>query len=547
MPETPDDKRFHDLLSRLLDGDLDGEGTSELVAAVKADPERSAQLRAQLWMDSRLSLFENELRSESAFAQAIEAALEAEDSGEDFVDKVVRFADVAEDPPFPKSVRGPWLVAALSLAACLALGFFTLHQLSTGPDEVVDPGVAIVSHVAGDLRVDGLRVESGDTVSPGIVELGEGYFSLEFFRGAQVSIAGPARLELIDAQRVVCHYGKVRAQVPPVARGFTIVTPESEVVDLGTEFAIEVAEAGRTEIHVFDGEVEAYDVERSPESKTLLTAGLGLTISGSAPWQPMPAEQDRFADLADLEQLQLDAEAAHFDRWQDHRQKALSDGRLVAYYDFQPEEKDRMTRTLANRAPTGSEFDGAIVGSRWVRGPWNGKRALSFRRPGDRVRLSLPGEFESLTLATWVRIDGLDRTHSSLLLTDGYDKGEIHWQLRQKGDLVLGLRHTDRRGRNYTSEEFVDLTNLGRWFHLATVIDGKNLTVSHYRDGELMATKPIQGSLGSLRIGDASIGNWDQPMENSGGTIRNLNGRIAELMIFREALAEDEIARLALP
>lgn len=544
MPDSPDEKRFRDLLSRLLDGDLGEDDMRTLVEAIKTDPERSAELRVQLWMDSRLSLFENELRSEEAFTRAIEATLEADDNGEDFVEKVVRFASAADSSAQP--TRAPWLVAAVSLAACLALGFFVTRQGVTSPDEIVDPGVAVVSHLVGNPLVDGSGIESGDMVGAGIIELENGYLSLEFFRGAQVSIAGPARLELIDAERVVCHHGKVRAFVPPVARGFTVVTPDSEVVDLGTEFAIEVAEAGRTEIHVFDGEVEAYDTDRSPESKTLLTAGFGLTISGSKPWQPMPAEQARFADLADLEQLEINAEAAQFERWQAHHRTALSDERLIAYYDFQPSDTDRKARILANRAPTGADLDGAVVGSSWVRGPWQGKRALSFQRPGDRVRVNLPGEYESVTLAAWVRIDGLDRTHSSLLLTDGYDSGEVHWQFRQNGELILGYRHSKKRGRNYTSKEFVDLTNLGRWFHLATIIDQENLRVSHFLDGELMTTNPIQQDRSPIRFGDASIGNWDQPLNNSGGTIRNLNGRIAELMIYREALPEEEIARLAL-
>ena len=545
MPDSRPEKRFHDLLSRLLDGDLEEADIRELVDIVKATPRFSAELRDQLLVDSRLAQFENELQSEKAFVRTLEAALEAEEDGDAFVDRVVRFADADTDEPPSSASKAPWLLAAASLAACLVFGFFWIRGASGISEDVTDPGVAVISHLIGNLAVNSSGKQVGDTVSPGIVQIDEGYLSLEFYRGAQVTVAGPARLELVDSERVICHYGKVRAQVPPVARGFTIVTPESEVVDLGTEFAIEVGRQGGTEIHVFDGEVEAYDKERSPESKTLLTAGLGVSITGSAPWESLPAEQDLFADLADLEQLELDAEEERFARWQANHQLALQDERLIAYYDF--ERENRKSRNLPNRALTGSELDGAMVGARWVRGPWQGKGALSFRRPGDRVRVHLPGEYDSITLAAWIRIDGIDRTHSSLLLTDGYEEGEVHWQLRQEGALILGYRQSEKRGKNYTSEEFVDLTNLGRWFHLATVIDHQTLTVSHFLDGEQIATHPIrEQDLGPIRFGDASIGNWDQPLKNSGGTIRNLNGRIAELMVFREALPAEEIARLAL-
>src|SRR5947207_7903177 len=44
----------------------------------------------------------------------------------------------------------------------------------------------------------------------------------------------------------------------------------------------------------------------------------------------------------------------------------------------------------------------------WVEGRWPDKHALEFRSVSDRVRVSVPREFESLTLAPWVRVQGLD-------------------------------------------------------------------------------------------------------------------------------------------
>ena len=58
--------------------------------------------------------------------------------------------------------------------------------------------------------------------------------------------------------------------------------------------------------------------------------------------------------------------------------------------------------------PRNRDLDGAIVGAKRVAGRWPNKGAIEFKRPGDRVRVDIPGEFESLTFACWVKIDSLD-------------------------------------------------------------------------------------------------------------------------------------------
>ena len=206
---------------------------------------------------------------------------------------------------------------------------------------------------------------------------------------------------------------------------------------------------GQTEVHVFDGEVEAYDTERSPDSKTLLTAGLAIKMKDADNWEAIPAELERFADLTRIDQLAKDEEARNLDAWKAVNAAAKEDDRLIAYYDFVPDQAKR--RTLVNRAPSGEDFNGAIVGARLKEGPWLGKQSLEFKRPGDRVRIHLPGEYENISIAAWVRIDGLDRTNSSLMLTDGYDKGEIHLQFKSDGTLTVGVAHPSGK-QNYTEK-----------------------------------------------------------------------------------------------
>ena len=542
MPDSSPDNRFKDLLGRLLDDDptadpLSDDEFSEFTALVKAHPEFSAELRLQLLMDSRLAQYENAGHNASSFVTSVEAALDAEVDGEDFVNRVVQMTDA---PP-KRQVNGvPWAVAITSLAACLAFAALWIASNRNTASEEITPGVAVIESLVGEIEHDESNRVEGDSVGPGILEL-DGFASLEFYKGAQVTVAGPAKLELVDPQRIICHFGKIRASVPPMAKGFTVVTAESEIVDLGTEFAMEVGPTGQTEVHVFHGEVEAYDADRSPSSKKLLTAGKGVKIRDANDWESIPAQSERFSDLANISQLARDEESRRLRAWKELREAMQEDSRLIAYYDFEKHPTKR--RMIENLAPTGEELDGAIVGARRRQGPWPGKAALEFRRPGDRVRIHLPGEYESITLAAWIRVDGLDRTHSSLLLTDGYDPGEIHWQLKREGALTVGVHHGDRK-HNYVVKGFMDLSRIGQWMHLTTVIDQDNRTLTHYVDGELFAIQDLRGS-GTYSLGDASIGNWD-PHEHAANSIRSLNGAIAELMVFGEAIAPDEVRRISL-
>ena len=69
-------------------------------------------------------------------------------------------------------------------------------------------------------------------------------------------IEGPAEFTPRSADRIEFVRGRLVAYVPRQARGFTVGTPSAEVVDLGTEFGVEVDAQGGTDLHVIRGRVE---------------------------------------------------------------------------------------------------------------------------------------------------------------------------------------------------------------------------------------------------------------------------------------------------
>ncbi len=236
-----------------------------------------------------------------------------------------------------------------------------------------------------------------------------------------------------------------------------------------------------------------------------------------------------------LQQLEDAQSQSRQRQWQAYSRKLRSDPTTVLYYSF--DDQEPWERTLRDVSLHHDEFlDGAIVGCLWTEGRWPGKGALEFKRISDRVRIYIPGQFKSLTLEAWVRVEGLDHKFCSLLLTDGYeDPGEIHWQMDAEGTLILGAYGAFRT----QTSPVIGPDYLGRWVHLACVIDGETRSATHYLDGARIAWQQI-AIPSPLQIGHAQIGNWN-PVFKSYTPIRTLNGRIDELGIFARAFSDDEI------
>ena len=410
--------------------------------------------------------------------------------------------------------------------------------------EPTSQGIAVVTRLV-DAAWREQAIEVGDALTPGRLNLKSGYAQIEFFCGASVILQGPAEMDLVSATAARVVRGRLRAQVPPAARGFQIDVDGMKVVDLGTEFGLSVSPDG-ADVQVFDGEVELHPRDAA---KQLVKAGQGYSRSEGQLKETAVTPED-YVDLAALDGHARDQTSERFERWQTYARRQRNDPRLVAYYA--PDQSDRWQRKLSNSAvPSNTELDGAIVGARRVTGRWPGKGALEFKQPGDRVRVNIPGEFRSLTFACWVKIDSLDRWYNSLFLTDNYQRGEPHWQILDTGQLFFSVRVSVADGgpehKKVLSPPFWDPTLSGKWLHLATTYDVDAKRTTHYLNGRQLIQEsiPDQQLVPTTRIGMASIGNWSVPTKpDAHFAIRNLNGCIDEFAIFKAALSAQEIAEM---
>jgi FecR protein len=88
------------------------------------------------------------------------------------------------------------------------------------------------------------------------LRLREGSAVLTFDAGAQVTVFGPADFEITSATSIKCRRGRVTTLVNHRGKGFSIETPQAKVVDLGTQFGLQISDKGETEVVVFQGSID---------------------------------------------------------------------------------------------------------------------------------------------------------------------------------------------------------------------------------------------------------------------------------------------------
>jgi hypothetical protein len=376
-------------------------------------------------------------------------------------------------------------------------------------------------------------------LSPGWFRLKEGVAEIEFFQGARLWVEGPAEIELKSAGEAFCTRGRFSVHVPPHARGFRLGTPKGDIVDLGTEFGLDLTSA-TPELHVFKGEVELYQPKMT---KRTLTEGqaAGLETPGS-PRQIEP-NAATFSFSRNFDERLLASQREAFAHWQSAGEAWNADPGLRVRMDFQDGDG---SRSLHNAAANGQDIaPGTIVGCNWTQGRWPGKRALQFHSVSDRVRLNVPGAYKQFTLAAWVELDSVNPRRSSIFMCEGWEPGDAHWQILHDGSICLGIANTDRTiPGDYISPVVFTPDRLGQWVHLAVVYDAVVGEVRHYANGLRISKQHIDRVV-TVTPGLAELGNWNPAPEWAHRPVRNLVGAIDDFSFCARALSDAEIKKLA--
>jgi len=557
-PATPNEQELHRLFAAKADETIIPEDHETLCVLLKD----SAEVRQQwfAFQDAETALLAWSQRETSRREQELHISPPASDHEHQSnslpynVDEASA-DNSAEHNAAAKSRRGSQSRFFEAIAAAIILGtviwtVWPKPKESPAPtaasllsrDEATTTSVAVLSrgvNVEWDRTVAAPAVNA--PLAPGLLRLQSGVVEIEFFQGARLCVEGPAEIRLVSAGEAFCSYGRFSAHVPPQARGFRIGTPKGDVVDLGTDFGLDL-NAASPELHVFKGEVELH--QPSMQVRKVTT---GNAMDLGQPTQTLAANAAAFAFSHDLAERDSASRREAFARWQTASARWNDDTDLRLHLDFQDQET---SHSLHNAALHGEEIaPGTIVGCNWTEGRWPGKNALQFRSVSDRVRLNIPGEYPQLTLTAWVQLHSLSarQSQSSLCMSQGIEAGGIHWQVLHDGSICLGIvasahpKVTD----DYISPVVFTPERFGQWTHLAAVLDSAAGEVRLYVNGQLLSRHALKRST-VPKPAIAELGNWiPSPDYHGSHPVRNFVGCMDDFTLSARAFTDAEVHQFA--
>ncbi|MEM6506060.1 MAG: FecR domain-containing protein [Planctomycetota bacterium] len=253
---------------------------------------------------------------------------------------------------------------------------------------------------------------AGSRITPGPIRFEAGYLELELERGGSIFVEGPAELDVINDNHVRLLAGSLAATVPPSAMGFTVDTPTSRLIDIGTEFGVRCdPDSGDTTVQVYQGEVKAVAVREGELAGPFvpLLEGEAAEIRVGEELERVAFQQQRFTrDYASVllnPQVSGDAgwlatapKTIKINRFESPRARVFLESRGVLLeetlqVDFVPGKGWPDAGIAANTLPAGTRVDVYMVhmDSPGAEG-YRAEASIEFNRPvlggigsGDRV------------------------------------------------------------------------------------------------------------------------------------------------------------------
>lgn len=519
-------------LEAYLSGELDETGRRQVEHALRHDADLRESFVAQAQMGAALQALLAPGKGKAAFEQGVIARLRSEGAGDRGFAKSV-LLEIVEEREGKRPIRWPDLVKTGLISAAASIGLMLLFQSIIFREGGVTSGAVarkapVESYTARIERSENLvwdgaslgRVREDGWLAPGLLRLESGLAVIAFNSGATVLVEGPADLSIEADNRMFLKSGRLTAEVPPLASGFTVNTPRLNAIDIGTRFGVSVEDNGDSELHVMEGEVE---VSRTSGNAVGLRLREGLAVRADSRTRteltPVSYGGDHFklrlgspAEVHPALQFTFDESVGAI--VEDSGKEKLFDVPLVA-----TGELDRSPRRAAGRVGGGLVF-----------------------QPGETLDVPLSRDFrldEAHTISFWLKLPArVGQSGEERILE--YGREGLAWRVSCNLDSERGVRGALRVE---CGDAFVtggtDLAD-GNWHHVAyrflgggelasrvhLFIDGKPETVSASAPGV-----PGPGRVGNLRLGGD---------ERSG-----FQGWIDHLGVYREAVDTPSLQSLA--
>ena len=600
-----DDAR--ELINRLLDNELTSEDAKRLEQLVceRPDVRRFYILNMHLWcnlaphMTATAGLAEDaspgsNLDFEESMVLPALSGSEEPDEPEPIELPPLVWPEPEQPNPWPRRLFGLGaLAASVLLAAGLAFFLWPRTQpVVTNPlpapaqpqpvlpevtPEVVVPApppltATLASAVGAEWAAPHASIRTGMTLPGDVLQLKKGLAEIRFASGVSMIVEAPASIRIHTDTRTALLNGKLVTTVPQAATGFVVQTAAAEVVDLGTEFGVEVDAGGATRVEVFRGKVRAEAPEPPPTTaptanvtasafkpREIVAGEAGRVAPGAAAVTEVPAKPLSFVRDDEFAVRRASQGGSDFHRWLAHTYELRRDPSLAAYYTF--DRRPDAPGVLPNRAVSASagapgRFDvplgyqgNAATAPAWVEGRWPGKDALDFS-PAARHGMHLP-EFPfstngRLTVAAWVKARSLPYW-AAIAKNRGETKdtqGQFSLGVYGTDGSLVGRVTQDDNAEVLVREPATSPLPLNQWVHVALVADG--VTLRLYRDGREVAAVPCTGPIARPNPKALTIGYraGADAVPNVGNRGEHWDGLIDELAIFHRALTAREVLEL---
>lgn len=123
-----------------------------------------------------------------------------------------------------------------------------------------------------------------------------GFAELTFDNDSRVTIEAPAEFEIVADDQLRLQYGRLYAIVPSQALGFTVVTPNSKIIDMGTEFGVRADLSNQTQLHVIKGKTMLISGSNKDARETYnVIQGQAKVIDDNNGVRDIPIETNVFA------------------------------------------------------------------------------------------------------------------------------------------------------------------------------------------------------------------------------------------------------------
>lgn len=293
-------RQFYDIITASVDGRATAEQFQVLKKTLREDPDAlryyadymsiychfrfSTEIPVNVEENDELneSSFDMELWSELAQYEAQAATLQQLKDSDKVPEK--ELIQKVEYHKTPKKINKFSLISAVTGIAAILLLVLILQYIPV-PVQVA----VLEDSIDAKWHNDAFSTEKNSVFSSGrgpmVLEKGIVKFLLN--NDVRAIVEAPARFEIVSANEVKLYEGRLFGSVPKKAIGFTVSSKHSKVVDLGTDFGVNVNQNEDLLVHVKKGKVRlsaavedtTADSQVIPEKHAMKASADGMSLS----------------------------------------------------------------------------------------------------------------------------------------------------------------------------------------------------------------------------------------------------------------------------